>query len=375
MKKYFSIALFLVFSAICCAQENDAINQNKTISDTAVSINGDTGNAIINTKPITLALDSPKNIRVILAKEEPAGTDWAKYILPIVTLFLGIFINRSIDWLNKRSSTIRNGERWVVELRTTEVLITQQMTDLIEFKDRLSLTELSIPEIKAMTNLKGDVFKSLDKNELTKFIEVKNSKPKYRQIFSTKAERENHYQEVVSISNYTHGHIAIMEHQFNLIGEKFHLYAKSTSEHVQSFNKHVQEFLAEYGMYNLNYEKEGINIFTDERTGPLSVLYASQIAPYMATGTYNPFKLRDDFFIPAITHLAGYRFEERTIPLAKCIRACLNDIAGIETATVHMTKNINIILERYSELLNSLPGLINDIIGKKNQHEKNNEKV
>lgn len=32
---------------------------------------------------------------------------------------------------------------------------------------------------------------------------------------------------------------------------------------------------------------------------------------------------------------------------------------------VYMTKNVNIILERYIELANSLPDVINDIIGEK----------
>lgn len=366
MKKQLPILLFLLLSAISSAEENKAINPNKTISNTAAAdTKRDTIIVAIKTAPLLATHDSKKTNEIILLKEPANGTDWAKYILPIVTLFLGIAINRLIDWINKRSATVSSGERWVVELRITEVLIKQQMTDLIEFKDRLSLTELSMPEIKAMTNVKGDVFKSLDKNELTKFIEIKNSKPQYKRIFFTKAEKEKAYSDVINISNYTHGHIAIMEHQFNLIGEKFNSYTKSTSEYVQSFNQHLQEFLTEYGMYNLNYEKEGVNIFTDERTGPLSVLYASQIAPYMKTGRNNPFKLRDDFFVPAITHLAHFRFEESTLPLAKCITTCLNDIAGIEIAVVHMTKNINVILERYTELLDSLPKLITEIVGNK----------
>ncbi|MFH7014175.1 hypothetical protein ACHRV5_20155 [Flavobacterium sp. FlaQc-52] len=358
MKKY--LLFLLAYSTVICAQSKDTAQ--KAVY-TPLKI--DTLKTTISTKPISVPLDLQKNTQIILAKEESTGTDWAKYALPILTLFLGIGINRLIDWVNKRSTTIRNGERWVVELRSTEVPLSQQMTDLTEFRDRLSLTEFVIPQIKAMTNLNGDVFKSLDKNELIKYIEIKNAKPLHKRIFDSKEEKEKAYKKVVSISNYTHGHVAIMEHQHNLISEKFKSYLSGTSGYVQAFNNHLQEFLREYGMYNLNYEKEGVNIFEDERTALLSTLYTAQIVPHIEDGAYNPFNLRDNFFIPSITHLSNYRFEEKTLPLAKSITACLNDIAGIKIEVEYMTKNTNIILERYSELLTSLPEVINDIIGEK----------
>jgi hypothetical protein len=364
MKKYllFTLACF----TICYAQQKDVTTQNTTISKAvAVPIKKDTIKATVKTKPTVVPIDSNKDTNIILVKQEATSTDWAKYTLPILTLFLGIGINRLIDWINKRNAIIRNGERWVVELRSTEVPLSQQMTDLIAFRDSLSFSEFVIPEIKAMTNLNGDVFKSLDKNEFIKYIEIKNAKPLYKRIFNSKEEKEKAYQEVVSISNYTHGHIAIMEHQHNLISEKFKSYSAGISGHAQSFNNHLQEFLREYGMYNLNYEKEGVNIYDDERTALLCVLYTTQIAPHMEDGGYNPFKLRDEFFIPSIRHLANYRFEEKAILLAKSITTCLNDIAGIKMEVVYMTKKVNIILERYTELINSLPDLIKDITGEK----------
>lgn len=363
MKKY--LLFLLAYSTLSCAQSKDTVKKNTAQKAVIAPLKIDTLKTTISTKPISVPIYSQKNTQIILAKEESADTEWAKYALPILTLFLGIGINRLIDWVNKRGATIRNGERWVVELRSTEVPLSQQMTDLTEFRDRLSFIEFVIPEIKAMTNLNGDVFKSLDKNELIKYIEIKNAKPLYKRIFDSKEEKEKAYKKVVSISNYTHGHIAIMEHQYNLISEKFKSYLNVTSGHVLSFNNHLQEFLREYGMYNLNYEKEGVNIFEDERTAPLSVLYIAQIAPHIEDGTYNPFKLRDYFFIPSIRHLENYRFEEKTLSLAKSITACLNDIAGIKMEVEYMTKNTNIILERYSELLTSLPDVIRDIIGEK----------
>ncbi|NHM01688.1 hypothetical protein [Flavobacterium difficile] len=361
MKKY--LLIIIVYSTVSYAQTKDA--NSKTYKAKSVTVKIDTIKATVKDKPIVVSVDTKKDINIILAKEEATGTDWAKYALPIITLFLGIGINRLIDWNSKRNATIRNGERWVVELRSTEVLLSQQVTDLIEFRDKLSVTEFVIPEIKAMTNINGDIFKSLDKSELIKYIEIKNSKPLYERICDSKAEKEKAYKEVVSISNFTHGHIAIMEHQFKLIGEKFNSYLSGTSGHVQSFNKHLQEFLREYGMYNLDYEKEGVNIFEDERTAPLCVLYTAQIVPHIEDGEYNPFKLRDEFFIPSIRHLSHYRFEEKTLPLTRSITACLNDIAGIKAEVGYMTKNVNIILERYTELANSLPNVINDILGEK----------
>lgn len=162
MKKYLLITL--AYSTICCAQQKDVTKQDTTIAKVVtVPIKKDTIKATVKTKPTVVPIDSKKDTDIILVRQEVTGTDWAKYALPILTLFLGIGVNRLIDWISKRNATIRNGERWVVELRSTEVPLSQQMTDLIAFRDSLSFTEFVIPEIKAMTNLNGDVFKSLEK--------------------------------------------------------------------------------------------------------------------------------------------------------------------------------------------------------------------
>ena len=369
MTKKLLLPLLIIQSLMISAQTK-TIDKKDFVDSKSENViqnkNKDTIKAILKTKPSVFNIAPNNKTQIILVKEENNATDWAKYALPILTLFLGIFINRLIDWLNKRKTIIRNGERWIVELRSTQDPIIEQIASLEKFKSEVTTIEFKPTSLSAMTAINGEVFKSLNKNDLIKYIEIKNTLSWYKKPYwRNKEEKENSFSEIVKISNRTHGHISIMAHQFNMIQERYNAYLTGTSKHTTSFTKNLQLFLTEYRTYNLSFELAGQNLFIEPKTSPIVTLFTQYIVPNIKDGKYNPFLLKDSFFMSIITHCATYRLDARTIPLGTAVTACLNDIAGLTMEVTYIHENIDIFVKRYNELITELNPLIDEILHKK----------
>ncbi|WP_396142229.1 hypothetical protein [Flavobacterium sp.] len=319
----------------------------------------------LNKNEAIIPVEPNKNTKIILVKEKNE-TDYPKYLLPIFTLLLGILINKLLDKYTDRIKIKKAGERWIVELRSTEEPIKAQIESLETFIELLSNQENEHPTLSIFTAINGEVFKSLDKNDLIKYIEQKNEKKWYQlPLYREDILKREEYKKIVEISNKTHGHISILVHQFEMIKEKWDSYLTGTSTHTTAFTKDLQIFNKETTIYSVSLEKEGANMDTDSRFKPLFDLYMAYIYPHRETGKYNPLILETHYFLPIIKFLTPLRLDERTIPLASAATSCLNDIAGIKMEKTYMIENANTLIRRYKEQLEDLNPLINEIEGVK----------
>ncbi len=365
MKFFKTLLVLILISSTSFGQikKNEGItkdsNKNKAISDSNLISKSKKSNS----KETLIPIEPNRDTKIILVKEK-GETDYPKYLLPIFTLLLGIAINKILDRLADRKKTKRTGERWIVELRSTEEPIKEQITSLKEFKEGLENQNFEHPRLSIFTAINGELFKSLDKNDLIKYIELKNKKPWYKKPYATnKKAKLEEYKKIIKISNRTHGHISILVHQFEMIKEKFQSYLSGTSNHTTSFSKNLQIFIKSLQTYNLEIEKEGANMNTDARVKPIFDLYMIHIHAHRNDGKYNPFTLETNFFIPVLGILTPFRMDERTIPLTSSITACLNDIAGIKMEKIYMIENTTTLIKRYEELLEDLNPIINEIDG------------
>lgn len=319
---------------------------------------------VISTKETVIPIEPKRDAKIILIKEE-SGTDYPKYLLPIFTLLLGIVINKLLDKYTNAIKIKRAGERWIVELRSLEDPIKAQIESLESFKELLSKEDLTPPTLSIYSAINGEVFKSLDKNDLIKYIEQKNGKPWYKRPFFRKDDtKREEYHKIVKISNKTHGHISILVHQFELIKERFERYLQGTSTYTTSLTKNLQIFNRAFAMYGVELEKEGnFDMSTDVRYKPLGDLFMAYIQPHLNDGKYNPIILEKDFFLPVVQVLSQFRLDDRIIPLASAATACLNDIAGLKMEKVYITENATTLITRYNEQLEDLNPLINEIDG------------
>lgn len=337
---------------------NLAITKSLAQSDTVEIAN-------LSSNETQIPVDPEKITKVFILKDV-AVDDYSKYIISIISLLIGFFLNRVYDWWNNNRRMKRSGERWVVEIRSIKVPIKTQIDSLNDFKDKLDLQDFVAFNIVAQTAINGDIYKSLDKNELIKYIELNNGKPWYKKPFiRSKNDKSIEFNNVVRISNRTHGYIAILSHQSNMINERYNAFLTGTSKHTTEFTKNLQLFITEFRKFNLSIETEGKDIGVEPITAPIVHLYMQYITPHLKDGKYNPFLLRDDFFTPVVDHLGVHRLDSRTIPLISAAICCLDNIAGIQMERIYMIENINTIVTTYKELADGLESMIDEITGKK----------
>lgn len=327
------------------SKEKKIILSDSTLKES--SITKDTTILDFNKSELVIPLKQDNLTKVIMVKEK-SNVDWLKYLLPIFTLFLGIWVKELLEKRSNKKKIVKSGERWVAEIRSLEEPIKKQIESLEEYSKELEKEDFEIRNLQVYSSINGELFKSLDKNELIKYIEINNKKTEFK--------------EIVKISNSTNGYVSILVHLYETLQEKFNRYLSGTSKHTTSLSLSLQEFSSAFKDFGVELEKElQSDPLNDPRYQPIAELYSTQIMPFLKEGKFNPFVLRREFFLPLVEILAHLRLDPRTKGLATAMTNGLNAIKGIELEKLYMSKNLKSIISQYNKQLTELDKLINKI--------------
>ena len=295
------------------------------------------------------SIDNKCSLKIILVKEDKS-VDFFKYILPIFTLILGIGINKGLDYWSDRKKIKKVGKRWIAEIRCFESPIIMQIGVLEDYLKLHSKDTFETYNLPIYSILNCEVFKSLDKGDLLKYIELT---------------KKTDYKEVVKSSNTIHGYISILSYLYETLKSDFDSYKSETNRFVNSINDNLQDLLREFADYGVLLEKElASDPISNTRFKLISDLISKHILPKRQTGNYDVFELENVFFMPLLAILADLRLDERTKPLANYTSNCLNDIKGIRLEKQYMTENLTIIIAGYKKQLGELETIINTIENK-----------
>lgn len=270
-----------------------------------------------------------------------------KDILPIITLLLGIGINKLLDRLKDTNRINKAGERWVAELRGLENPIQQQIDLLNALLNEDSEDRYDISELEILSTLNCEIFKSLDKSELYKYI---------------KRHKYNDYDKVTKTSNQTHGLISILIHLHESLKDKFKEYLSGVSQHTGTANRNLQQLSQAFAWYGADLEMElGGNPVNDPRYRPILDLFNQYIEPHREDGAYDLYQLQSDFFWPLILFLAHLRHDDRARNMSNFASECFNAIKGIRMEKRYWRENVSKISGRYTENLAGLKEVVVNI--------------
>jgi hypothetical protein len=301
---------------------------------------------LTDTFTIPKADSEQSSIKVILAKE-PSSPDNFKYIFPILTLLLGIGINKALDYFKDRKRIRRSGERWVAEIRSLEIPIKSQIASLQSFKTEIEKEKFQVPEMEIYPILNGEIFKSLDKADLIKYIE---------------SFKGNKYDDAVLASNRVHGYVNILASHHDALKAKLDDFLKNTSAHTTSFSRHLQALMRAFGNYGVALEEElNQDPINNPRYQPIYQLFNQHIIPFMSSGEYDVYALERDFFIPLIQILGHLRLDKKMNDMADAVSACLAEIKGMKMEKGYLTENVKTLITRYENDLNELPSVVKEI--------------
>lgn len=339
----------------------------KTVKDTSPNksiIKSDTINiGTLSTIETIVPIDAKNDSKIVIVKDV-SKDDYSRYIISLVSLLVGFFLNKIFEWFGDRKKIRKSGERWIVELRSLEEPIEAQIQALEKFTKEVG-KDGAVPNLNIFSAINGDVFKSLDKNDLIKYIEQKNSKSIFIfPLFRNKQQKLDDFKKTVKISNKTHGLIAGIIHNYEMVQDRFNSFLTGRSQHTTSLSKHLQAFMRTFAHYGVELEKlPGVDLKTDPRYKPIADLFMKEIIPYLEDGKFIPNRLRDNFFIPVIGILSTFRLDPLVNELGAAVSECLSDIGGIGMEEVYVNENVETLIERYKELLEDLKPLINEIDG------------
>jgi hypothetical protein len=259
-----------------------------------------------------------------------------KDILPILTLLLGIVINKMLDRISECKKIKRNGERWGAEIRSLTTPIEKQCESLEKLIIEINKDEFKIPTMTINPALNCEIFNSFDKVDLIRYFE------KFRNV---------NFEGAVAISNNIHSTNTILAGLYIAMKEKYNDYLEAVSEHTTSLSRNLQELMASFGNYGVDLEIEiGQDPINDARYSNIYSLFSKFIIPKLGRGDFDIYALEKDFYIPLSDELSKLRTDRRTKEMVDNVFKCFNDIKGIKMERGYIAENIKTIIERYKEL-------------------------
>jgi len=317
----------------------------------------DTINLSDDSIKIPISKDATQSeILFIKAPKRDLWDNFFKYVFPIFTLLLGIGINRFFDWYKDYRRITKSGERWVAELRAWEEPIQQQINSLKKLIEEDKEDEYRHPELVIITSMDGEVFKSLDKSDLLKFV---------------KRHKKRDFSAAIKISNQTQGTISIFANLNESLKVKFKEYQDGTSKFIAIVNENLQLLIAAIEKYSVALEPEYGDAMQYPPFAELYNLLAEHIYSKEGGG-FDLYKLRDDFFLPFIKVLAGLRADSRTTDINIYTRACIHAVRGLEMEKHYWLESVKTISKRYVEHFDELQEMADKIENRGRQNDKEN---
>lgn len=359
MKNRILTLSIVLLSSITIAQSTLNKNQQKTSEIVKKAKNDDTVKVNLKKESTILPVKTQENAKLIMVKETVEADYW-KYVFPVFTLILGVFLNKLIDFISSKKNIKRNGKTWIAELIGFEASLKSQKEALNSFKDTFNGNNYDIPNLKIYGGLDGKNFESLAKSDLLKYIETKYGSWKPSIFISNEQENEN-FKKYVKATNKIIDYIDIVKFNFNLITEKHSSFLNGISTNTSILNKHLHDFRDELAQYQIELEREpGFNAANDQRLRPINVLFKREIMDKMANGiNINPLELPAIFCQPILSTLSITRDDVRTYSLRTSCTAILNTVEAIKAEREYMKTNLVKLIGRFEESIEGLPEIIN----------------
>ena len=312
-------------------------------SDTLEICYGDTMTVSLNSDSTNYST----NEKFILNfQQQPKKRDYVNLILPIITLLLGFFLNRGYEYFNEKRKIVRSGERWIAELQGLEEPILSQKKSLEEFLENHSIDKFEPPQLEIHQILDCEIFKSLEKSDLLKFIKT----------------REKNYADVVKVSNSVHGFISSMNFIYNDITSRFNEYLENTSKHVELFNEHLKQLNQSFGMFGVAIETEtGKDPMEDKVFNQMYSLFHKYISPYNETGDIELFGLQKEFIMHLSAIVATYRANKDIQKIAIHLSNCNMEIKAIRMEKRYLSENFGKVIEYLVKSKNNLDNVIKSL--------------
>lgn len=372
MKRLYFPALFLVASLAASGQIKTIDTAKAKVIMTKPEIKPqikltDTLKIDLSSDRASIPINTNESTQIIILKEKESSNT-VKTLLPLlfalIGLIFGFLLNRFYDWYNSRKKIKKSGKRWVIELRTLKETIKQQIKAIEEFVASLKKDEWMYDSLVFVTTIEGDIFTSLDKNDLLDYIESKNTSVYYKRIFMSKEDKTKEYQLAVKISNRTHGFISTLAHHYSLLFERFNTFNDGVETTTRKFNDDLEVLRKQMNELNFQVMNEVEMVYSNAEYSELLNLYVMLKDRFLKDMDFNPLNSDKIFLEPAIKVLTKLTKDRRILPISDTIAALFNDIKAIKAEREYIISNMHELMSRYNDSLATIDTVTDNISGK-----------
>ena len=283
----------------------------------------------------SVVFDKPQNVGQLIYVEHTKDIDKVlEYLFPIITLLLGVAIDRFLLRINEKKRVEKSGKLWLIEIKALKGSLEKQINSLSYFiKSYCDVeNEFDIPSIPKYETLKCEIFNSFSKKDLYDFLSIKNKK-----------ESEQIFHKINSIISTTKDTYEQQLHFFNKSME-------SASIQIDLFNTNLRNYINEL-LFNESYAtyfKNDYRILQD--------LLNSIVLEKMPN--VNMFELQGAFIEKSLTILNKYN-KKQCSDLLVILMECQGNIQALKNEKYYCRNNFNTAIILYRDVYRHIELLSN----------------
>ena len=319
--------------------QKDDSTQNDILNDTSFD-NYDTLGIQSDTFKISGQTKLIENV-IVLERKNDKSNFWSVF-LSIFYILLGIGINKTLDFLKDKKEIQQSGKRWIAEIRCLEQPIQNQIKALENFRIDIRKENTEYPQMPFYSILNCDVFKTLDKDRLIKFIQLK-----YKDS-----------DESILKSNSIHGFISVLVHLYDSLMKKADTFQQEYESLMNSLNENIDIILREFGDYGVILEKElqGDPI-NDYRFKPIAEI----LFKYIADSPNNIFLIEKNYLLPLLECLSHLRLESDLKTMTTSVAKVLQIINKLKSKRKQLDFDTGDYIEEYKIQVKELTKVVKPI--------------
>lgn len=267
-------------------------------------------NLYVSGEQIPLAIDA-LTAKIAEKKEDSLFVDVA---LPFITLILGAMLTLLIDGYRARSLTWQSGQRWIAESKVYSAIVASQIPHLQKVLDTEDPNVWGIHELVMATNLDGEIFNGMNKEELLRHL---------------KKDGKMALDEAVKLSNGFTGDVSLLQHLHGQLLEIYESYKNNIGKACRQVNGKLQEIGALLGEWQTAMEQRPI---TPQELATLTAafrLWTTQVVQKDRDEVSNLFLLEASFLDPLIAAIVDLRADDRILAILNIIAQCKHTIEWV----------------------------------------------
>ncbi len=326
MQKYLTtvFVLFFFVSVRCEAQDTLKVK----ISDSVV---------------LTKEQLAPKeNVHIYF--RDRAQNNYFKDVLPIITLLLGIFLNRGWDKLEKRRQSKKHAQRWRDELELLRAPLESQIDACNKFLVELKASNSKVPNITTHFTLQCLAFDALDKSEFIRYLEA------FKGDHTT----------AVRIAGSVNVLILALKNNRKIFDERLQSFISSVSSHTLELRHALHDFGQSLQNYMIERERA-----KDDQNNPhviaLWLLFEEYIEQYQKHSVYDIDKLEKEFVPKYFIIGDNLRLDYRLAPITATVQNVFTATQNLKNNRFYIENNIEGVIERYVESSSNLENILKEL--------------